>query len=303
MFGSSSAWIGRLFSPWTPHRVALERFCRMVIPDGPSQPVAFASQIMMSHEQNYSQLYIYEEALDIIFGLERFPLYLYACQFTIQADHNALQHILDPQSAVPTLAALINLSAFRFELQHIPDDRNKVSYALSRLPLPATSHRDVDAFYNVCSLKLKSMLGLAQDVKDVTRLDAMLSKVVTFVKSGWPEEMDDERIPWDLTGRRRLPVLGLHVVIPRPLRDAVLHELHVTHHDMMKMKEIGISHVWWETIDRHIETLVCQCASCQQTRPGPPTAAPLMPSRGCCQGSRGMSCISISRTKKSNISW
>ena len=92
------------------------------------------------------------------FGLERFRLYLYSPQFTIQSDHKPLQHILGPRSAVPTLAAqrlqrwVIILSAFRYELQYIPGERNTVADALSRFPLPATSHRDVDAIHNICSL-------------------------------------------------------------------------------------------------------------------------------------------------------
>ena len=33
---------------------------------------------------------------------------------------------------------------------------------------------------------------LVQDEKDAIRRDAVLSKVVTFVTSGWPEEMDGD---------------------------------------------------------------------------------------------------------------
>ena len=159
-----------------------------VLPDGSNRPIAFASQTLNSHQQNYSQLD--KEALAIIFCLEPFRLYLYDRQFTIQSDHNPLQPILGSRSAVPTLAAqrlqrwVIILSAFRYELQCIPGERNTVADALSRLPLPATSHRDIDAIYNICSLKLESMPVLAQDVKDATRRNAVLSKVVTFVKSG-----------------------------------------------------------------------------------------------------------------------
>ena len=115
-----------------------------VLPDGSNRPIASASQILNTHQQNYSQLD--KEALAIIFGLERFRLYLDGRQFTIQSDHKPLQHILGPRSAVPTLAAqrlqrwAIILSAFRHELQYIPGERNTVADALSRLPLPATSH-------------------------------------------------------------------------------------------------------------------------------------------------------------------
>ena len=106
-----------------------------VLPDGSNRPIAFASQTFNSHQQNYSQLD--KEALAIIFGLERLGLYLYGRQFTIQSDHKPLQHILGPRSAVPTLAAqclqrwAVILSAFRYELQYIPSERNTVADALS----------------------------------------------------------------------------------------------------------------------------------------------------------------------------
>ena len=98
---------------------------------------------------------------------------------------------------------------------------------------------------------------------------------MTFVKSGWPEDMDYERIRpfWnkrlELTAEGNCLFWGLRVVIPPPLRDAVLHELHAAHPVMVKMKEVARNHVWWETIDRDVENLVRQCASCQLTRPVP----------------------------------
>ena len=61
-------------------------------PDGPHRPIAFASQTLSVNQWRYSQLD--KEALAIIFGLERFQMYVYGRHFTILSDHKPLQHIL-----------------------------------------------------------------------------------------------------------------------------------------------------------------------------------------------------------------
>ena len=51
----------------------------------------------------------------------------------------------------------------------------------------------------------------------------------------------------------------------------VLMELHTSHPEMVKMKSLARTHVWWPLIDRHIEQMVRNCQSCQSVRNRPPT--------------------------------
>nr|XP_050045684.1 uncharacterized protein K02A2.6-like [Dermacentor andersoni] len=69
---------------------------------------------------------------------------------------------------------------------------------------------------------------------------------------------------------------GLRVVIPPPLREAVLDELHLGHPGIVRSKELARSYVWWPSIDAYLETKVRSCQACQEQR-NDPVKAPLHP--------------------------
>ena len=69
---------------------------------------------------------------------------------------------------------------------------------------------------------------------------------------------------------------GSRVVVPEVARKSVLAELHETHPGTSRMKSIARSYVWWPNMDYDIESIVQQCAQCQQLRNLPPVA-PLQP--------------------------
>ena len=54
-------------------------------------PVAYAGRSLSKSEQNYAQ--IEKEALAILFGCERFHVYLYGKSFIVESDHKPLQPI------------------------------------------------------------------------------------------------------------------------------------------------------------------------------------------------------------------
>ena len=62
-------------------------------------------------------------------------------------------------------------------------------------------------------------------------------------------------------------------MIPTKLAKLVLNELHSSHLGIVRMKAMARSYVWWQNIDRDIET---RCEKCQATQSAPPVA-PLQP--------------------------
>ena len=69
---------------------------------------------------------------------------------------------------------------------------------------------------------------------------------------------------------------GARVVIPSQCRQEALHELHLAHPGISRMKSLARSYVWWPAMDRELEELVQKCDTCQLQNKSPP-AAPLHP--------------------------
>ena len=55
------------------------------------------------------------------------------------------------------------------------------------------SHEADLAIYNISSKKLNNLPVTARQIRDEIKVDLVLGRVLTFVKSGWPDsELDDE---------------------------------------------------------------------------------------------------------------
>ena len=112
-----------------------------VYPDGNEKPIAFASRTLSKSKRNYAQLE--KEALALIFGIKQFHQYLYGRQFTLVTDHQPLTTILNPQKAIPSLAAArlqrwaIILSAYQYDISFKSTQQHGNADCLSRLPLPS----------------------------------------------------------------------------------------------------------------------------------------------------------------------
>jgi hypothetical protein len=72
-----------------------------IYPDNTRRPIAYASRSLSEHEKQYGQ--IDQEGLAIIFGLQRFRMYVYGRPFT--TDHKPLKRLFGPKTAIPALAA------------------------------------------------------------------------------------------------------------------------------------------------------------------------------------------------------
>jgi len=96
------------------------------------QPVAYASKKLTDTERAYAT--IEKEAYAILWGVNRFHLYLYGRQFTLQTDHKPLQYLEKVKSTNGRLTRwAIQLQSFRYVIEAIPGSENVGADYLSRL--------------------------------------------------------------------------------------------------------------------------------------------------------------------------
>ena len=120
-----------------------------------------------------------------------------------------------------------------------------------------------------------------RDIQTATRQDKILGKVLTYVQSGWPAQVQESLKP---SQTRQMEIgmesgslmWGIRVLIPENLQNKVLSALHENHPGITRMKAIARSYFWWSGLDRDIESVAKSCSNCQALQANPP-AAPLHP--------------------------
>ncbi len=253
-----------------------------VMPSGEERPIAFASRTLNSAESNYAQ--IEREALAIIFGVKKFHQYLFGRRFTLLTDHRS--RVFGPQTGIPSLAAnrmqrwALLLSAHQYDIKYRRSEQHCNADGLSRLPLPDTPPEggQADIFY---FKEVQSTPVTAAQVKRFTRTDPVLSEVLAWISHGKRGEMTDNFKPYlvrqnELTVQSGCLLWGYRVIIPPPLRNFLLKELHSGHVGIVRMKEIARSYFWWPGIDAEIEKEARGCPDCKNVR-NMPQIAPLHP--------------------------
>ena len=258
-----------------------------VLPSGEERPIAYASRTLSKSERNYSQ--IEKEALSIIFGVKKFHQYLYGRKFLLVTDHKPLTTVLGPKSGIPTLAAArlqrwaLLLAAYQYDIEYRSTEKHANADCLSRLPIQCEkSNEGVDEAKLINLLQIESLPMDVDQVRKATRNDPMLSRVLQFVMTGWPEKPIAPEITQYFNKRHEITVedgcllWGIRVIIPKQLRERVLHELHTGHPGIVRMKSLARLHVWWPNLDKDIATIVQRCNDCQKSR-NKPQPAPLHP--------------------------
>ena len=258
--------------------------------NGDDKPIAFVSRTLAIAERHYSQLD--KESLAIIFGVKKFHQYLCGKQFTILSDYKPLQYLFKESNPMPAMASAriqrwaITLAAYDYKIVYKPGSKHANADMLSRLPLPQTpSEIGIIGETILLMDMLQSIPVTAQQIKQWTDRDPVMSAVRSFVLNGWPTETIDLK-PEDVKPyQHRKAQLSLHegclmwgnrVVVPPPGRSKLIEQLHDYHPGMSRMKNLARSFVWWPGIDQDIEDTVKACVPCQQARQLPPPA-PLQP--------------------------
>ena len=259
--------------------------CHLI--DGEERPICFASRTLTSSERNYAQLE--KEALAITYALRKFHFYLWGQDnFTVVTDHKPLLGIFSPDKNIPPMSSgriqrwSLLLQAYRFTLRHRSGALLGTADALSRLPLMSTTDSTpVPADWVNLVNFLESSPVTSADIREHTRKDPTLSKVMRYCELGWTPNattvQDAEVTPYlrrkdELSIQDGCVLWGSRVVVPTKLRSRLLEELHMGHSGSTRMKELARSYVWWPKLDTDLEGLTNSCPECLSLRAMPSKA-------------------------------
>ena len=244
-------------------------------PDGNVRPVSFASRSLTAQEVKYSQLE--KEALSVVWGCERFHLFLYGKHFKILTDHQPLSVIYSPNGK-PSPRVLrwgLRLQTYDFSIHHIPGKINPADM-LSINPLPATKTDIKDAdetekYINkiICYSAPKAVS--ISDINSESENDETLIKVKDCItKNEWVKLKELQpyyQIKDELAVKGGIILRGDQIVIPTKLRKRVLDIAHSTHMGITKTKSLLKSKVWWPKINDDIEIMIKSCIPCISMTP------------------------------------
>jgi len=121
----------------------------------------------------------------------------------------------------------------------------------------------------------------AAQIKQWSRRDPTISKVIDLILQGWQHTMKPEMKPYqdrreELSVHDGCLLWGNRVIIPTAGREPALKLFHEGHPGASRMKSLARSYIWWPGIDAEIEAKVKSCHVCQLIRNNPPPS-PLIP--------------------------
>jgi len=157
--------------------------------DGQQKPVAYASKALTDVERRYSQTE--KEALAVVWGCEKFHLFLYGKQFTLITDHLPLKYIYSGSRTKfsPRIERwILRLQPYSFNLTHKAGKTN-IADPLSRLIAPSsgsspptTSHEAEDYIkFTVTSAVPEAITE--DEIRQATANDAELQTIMTTINN------------------------------------------------------------------------------------------------------------------------
>ncbi|XP_055909199.1 uncharacterized protein K02A2.6-like [Eupeodes corollae] len=258
-----------------------------VLPNGSEVPIAHASKTLYIHQKRYSQ--IEKEALSIIYGVQKFNQYLYGRHFILYTDHKPLVSIFNPEKNLPVFTAqrlqrwALFLMGYQYSIRYKPTSKHGNADALSRLPMG--QDEQFDASENSClHVQFDEVIEAfpvdAKQIASATAVDPVLSKVLKFLRHGWPDSsklIDKQLKPYfdrrySLLIENNIILLQaehVRVVVPASQQPNVLKLLHDGHWGITRMKQLSRRYCWWPFIDKAITERAAKCIQCQETSSSP----------------------------------
>ena len=152
-----------------------------------SKPIAFASKSLMDTETRYVNIKL--ELLAIIFGYEKFHMYLYGRLFVVESDHKPLEMICLKNlisAPVRLQRMLLRLQQYDMVITYWPGKEMLLADALSCLPSRANNTEiKLDLWVDAISFAVFSSSQLTRTTME-TQKDPILLTVHWLTLNGWP---------------------------------------------------------------------------------------------------------------------
>lgn len=257
--------------------------------DGQNRIISFASKALTDLERKYFQTE--REALAIVWGVEKFSLYLLGTKFTLITDCKALKYLFSPRSRpCPRIERwVLRIQSYNYEIKYEPGATN-LADALSRLSINGQKPFDKAAEIYINHLVDNSVpeaVTLTQ-VAEATKTDETLQSLLKALQTGlWTEDVQVFKcFKAEIHSAKDVLLRGDRLIIPLALRPQTLKCAHDGHPGMSVMKRRLRQKVWWPKIDDSVEKFVKHCESCtlvSAVGPPEPMLRTRMPEKPWCE--------------------
>lgn len=263
--------------------------------------ISYASRSLSETERRYPP--IEKEALAIVWGVERFKIYLLGISFTLETDHRPLEVLFTTKSR-PTARIerwMLRLQAFRFRVvykrgssniadtlsrlaSHVNDRswtedsevyiRKVVAEALAALTNDQPNgDYDKDTEVTIRSIQETAALDISE-VIDATKNDEELQAVkASVLEEDWTSNLVKQYSAFrsELSFVNGLVMRGSKLVIPMSLRNRMLTLAHEGHPGQSCMKRRLRDRCWWPNMDSEAVRICEKCEGCRLVQvPDPP---------------------------------
>ena len=233
------------------------------------KPIAFASKALTPAESRYAN--IERELLAVVFGLEKFHVYVYGQPLVVYSDHKPLESIQFKQlsKAPPRLQRmLLRIQPYDINLRYRPGKDMVYADYLSRVsPSPGQEIVLEQAIHTI-----QISTNQLDKIRNATNADADLCALREQCIIGWPDHAKSVpkliRNYWSMKDfisiEDGILFAGNRIIMPTSMRDEYLTRIHAHHLGITKCQLRAKECLYWPSMLTDIEQVVRDCHFCLQ---------------------------------------
>ena len=245
--------------------------------EGDVRIVAYTSRSLSEVERRYYQ--IEKECLAMVYGCEKFHIYLYGREFVIDSDAKALEFIFNsnnPNKRIPARLQRwsLKLMPYDFTVRHRSGIGNPADY-LSRQPVFShdTHNDDIEDFVNYLFTSAIPKSVTHEEILKHTNDDEVLQELIRRIRGAKfnvkkrKSAMFDHVFSELSVTNDNVVLRNQKIVIPSSLQNRIIEIAHDGHQGITKTKELLRTKVWFPRLEKLVEQRINCCNVCQINHP------------------------------------